>query len=176
MAIVDPQSSEYDGTGLPEDGPHMAFVHEAEVGETSKGDDKVTVGFTIHGPKDADKGAKVLFNTYTLSKAATWKYVELCRAIDPGMAAHDPADQSDINRLIFGKPLVIHTEQYENEWQGKTTTRVRVNDHRALTRHEKKALVAAYGQAMVPADGDVGNGAGADAPDGASFRDDDIPF
>lgn len=174
MALVDPQSSEYDGTKMVSDGPHLAFIHEAECGETKNGDDKVTVGFTIHGPKDDDKGGKVLFQTYTLSKAATWKYVELCRAIDPGMAAHDPADQSDINRLIFGKPLCITTEQYENTWDGKTSTRVRVAEHRALTRHEKKALVAAYGQTMVPADGNLSTDSG--ATEGGVIHDDDIPF
>jgi hypothetical protein len=174
MPVVDPQSSDYDGNKMVSDGPHLAFIHEADVGETKNGDDKLTVGFTIHGPKDDDKGGKVLFQTYTLTDAAMWKYVELARAIDPGMGKHDPADQSDVNRLVFGKPLCITTEQYQNTWEGKTSTRVKVAEHRALTRHEKKALVAAYGQTMVPADGKLSMDS--NATDGAIIKDDDIPF
>ena len=173
MAKINVNDSQYDGSGgnvFPQSGPHAAFVSEMEQKLSQAGNQMLVLTWTLHHPNDADCGKHVLYDYYTLTEKAIWRFVAMARAIDPMMQI-DPSDKADLDRLIFGKPIVITLDVYEDTYGGKTKTKVDVKDWRALEATEKRALKNAYGPGLVPDNGEVLESTGA-----SNVVNDDIPF
>lgn len=154
---IDPTSSEFDskGTGsyLLADGEHIVMVSKAECDQRG-GKDYVECDFECIGPVDPDKGKTHKWEKYFITEAAIWRYAHLCRAIDKTMRRHSATSQEDVDGLVYGQPLVVTLETYEDTWNGVTRTKQRVKFHRALTPDEEAALLSAYGRSLVPGGSD----------------------
>ena len=164
-----------EGFQIVKDGTHLVYVSNAHCKVSdSSGIPMVEIEFTVIGPNDPDKGLTIPFQYYSLSEKAIRRYVALAKAIDPKMPVHDASIQEDIDRLIYGQPLVIQTAQYDDTYNGETRKKVRIRKHAALNAAEEKALKEAYGDGLVPENGAARADAATEIPDRETL--DDIPF
>lgn len=155
MAKFDPNAADWDNPGektvWPE-GKHLVVVASAKTKTSGGGKPMVEIRFESIDPESPFyKQEMPDWQFYLVDGSAQQKwYAQLCRSIDPKMEVHDPEDQSDLNRLLYNKPLVVRVEHEENEWQGKKRIRLRVRAHRGFKPEEEKLLRAAHGGDLVP--------------------------
>ena len=150
-------NTEFGGSYLIKEGEHMAFVSDVTFKTSSSGNPMLELSFEMMGEDNADKGKNLRFQFYVLTEKAIGRFIGLCRAIDRGMRKFDASDSDALNELIYGMPLVVEVETYEDEYNGEKKMRQRIKRHRALDPNEEKQLVEWYGEGMVPAidDSDV---------------------
>lgn len=169
----DPNDPKFDGGSgfkmIPE-GQHLCWISEAEVSSTSTGGLKVTLEFSLHDPESPNCGGVLKFQHYSLSPKALWKLADLCRALGIN-EAFNPCDQGDVDRLLWGQPLVVEVEHESDNYGGKARTQARAARHRLMNAQEKARLRAEYGEALVPEDPAATSAEGA-----TGYGEDDIPF
>jgi len=149
--------TEFGGSYLITEGEQLAFVSDVVFKTSSSGNPMLEVSFEVMGKDNADSGKQLRFQFYVLTEKAIGRFIGLCRAIDKGMRKFDASDSDALNELIYGMPLVIEVQTYEDEYNGEKKMRQRVNRHRCLSPDEESQLVEWYGEGMVPAidDSDV---------------------
>lgn len=140
MSAFDPQAHDTTPRSFTplESGQYLLAVSEAKHSVSQAGNDVLTLSIKVlDGPHE---GHEMRFQGYTISPKASWRFAQLCVAIDPAMTAFDVKNQTALNHALLGRPFAGEVTLYEDTYLGKTREKNEVKVHRALNAAELEAM------------------------------------
>lgn len=120
------------------EGEYTMAVSEAQHSISQAGNPVLTLSIRVLIGPEADQ--EIRFQGYTISKKTSWRFAQLCKAIDPAMGPFDISDQRALNHALLNRPFVAKVEQRDETYLGKTRTKNEIRVHRAMTDDEREAL------------------------------------